>query len=309
MTAQEVELQVTQPLETELLGIPDQAMLRSTTKYAITAITLDFRDGTDIYWARQQVNERLSAIWENLPEGISGGVAPMSTPLSEMFMFTIENPALSLIERRQLLDWQIRPILRTVEGVADVNVLGGYAKTYQISPSAALMAQAGINFTQLEEVIAKNNLNLGAGRLIQGNDTLVVRAEGRINSLAELEHLVIKVDDKQIVRLAQVAEVSIGHLARYGAVTKDGIETTEALIIALKNSNTADVVAGVKQKLAELEPTLPPGTHSEVAIVLRAQLGKSYRQACSHAGRICRIAVVQYRIVCLYRKNLYAGAG
>ena len=126
MTAQEVELQVTQPLETELLGIPDQVMLRSTTKYAITAITLDFRDGTDIYWARQQVNERLSGIRENLPEDISGGVAPMSTPFSEMFMFTIENPALSLIERRQLLDWQIRPVLRTVEGVADVNVLGGY---------------------------------------------------------------------------------------------------------------------------------------------------------------------------------------
>jgi cobalt-zinc-cadmium resistance protein CzcA len=260
MTAQEVELQVTQPLETELLGIPDQAMLRSTTKYAITAVTLDFREGTDIYWARQQVNERLSSIWENLPDGISGGVAPMSTPLSEMFMFTIENPALSLIERRQLLDWEIRPILRTVEGVADVNVLGGYAKTYQISPSAALMAHAGINFTQLEEVIAKNNLNLGAGRLVQGNDTLIVRAEGRINSLDELENLVIKVDDKQIIRLGQVAEVSIGHLARYGAVTKDGTETTEALIIALKNSNTADVVAGVKRKLAELEPTLPPGT-------------------------------------------------
>jgi cobalt-zinc-cadmium resistance protein CzcA len=97
MTAEEVEQQVTQLLETELLGIPDQAMLRSTTKYAITDITLDFREGTDIYWARQQVNERLSNIRDSLPAGVSGGVAPMSTPLSEMFMFTIENPALSLI--------------------------------------------------------------------------------------------------------------------------------------------------------------------------------------------------------------------
>lgn len=260
MTAHEVEQQVTQPIETELLGIPDQEMLRSTTKYAITDITLDFSEGTDIYWARQQVAERLANIRENLPEGVSGGVAPMSTPLSEMFMFTIENPSLSLIERRQLLDWEIRPLLRTVAGVADVNVLGGYAKTYQVSPSAARMAQAGVNFSQLEQVIADNNLNMGAGRLVQGNDTLIVRAEGRIGGIEDLQQLVIDVDDKRIVRLRDVAEVSIGHLARYGAVTRDGAETTEALIIALKNSNTAEVVAGVKQKLLELEPSLPAGT-------------------------------------------------
>lgn len=260
MTAEEVEQQVTQVIETELLGIPDQQMLRSTTKYAITDITLDFREGTDIYWARQQVNERLANVRDTLPEGISGGVAPMSTPLSEMFMFTVENPQLSLMERRQLLDWEIRPILRTVEGVADVNVLGGYARTYQVSPRSASMAQAGVSMEQLEQVIRDNNLNLGAGRLEQGNDTLIVRTEGRINSLEQLANLVVKVDGQHIYRLADVAAVGIGHLARYGAVTKDGAETTEALIIALKNSNTAQVVAGVKRKLAELEPTLPAGT-------------------------------------------------
>ena len=260
MTAEEVEQQVTRVIETELLGIPDQQMLRSTTKYAITDITLDFREGTDIYWARQQVNERLANVRDTLPEGISGGVAPMSTPLSEMFMFTVENPQLSLMERRQLLDWEIRPILRTVEGVADVNVLGGYARTYQVSPRSASMAQAGVSMEQLEQVIRDNNLNLGAGRLEQGNDTLIVRTEGRINSLEQLANLVVKVDGQHIYRLADVAAVGIGHLARYGAVTKDGAETTEALIIALKNSNTAQVVAGVKRKLAELEPTLPAGT-------------------------------------------------
>ena len=114
MTAEEVEQQVTRVIETELLGIPDQEMLRSTTKYAITDITLDFREGTDIYWARQQVNERLVNVRDSLPRGVSGGVAPMSTPLSEMFMFTVENPQLSLRERRHLLDWEIRPALRTV---------------------------------------------------------------------------------------------------------------------------------------------------------------------------------------------------
>lgn len=260
MTAEEVEQQVTRVIETELLGIPDQEMLRSTTKYAITDITLDFREGTDIYWARQQVNERLANVRDSLPEGISGGVAPMSTPLSEMFMFTVENPQLSLRERRHLLDWEIRPALRTVAGVADVNVLGGFAQTYQVSPLSGRLAQAGISLAELEEVIRDNNLNLGAGRLEQGNDTLVVRTEGRINNLEELASLVVKVDGSHVYRLGDVAEVGIGHLARYGAVTVDGRETTEALIIALKNSNTGQVVAGVKQKLAELEPTLPAGT-------------------------------------------------
>lgn len=260
MTAEEVEQQVTHVIETELLGIPDQEMLRSTTKYAITDITLDFREGTDIYWARQQVNERLANVRDSLPQGISGGVAPMSTPLSEMFMFTVENPQLSLRERRHLLDWEIRPALRTVEGVADVNVLGGFAQTYQVSPLSGRLAQAGISLAELEEVVRDNNLNLGAGRLEQGNDTLVVRTEGRINNLEELAGLVVKVDGNHVYRLADVAEVGIGHLARYGAVTVDGRETTEALIIALKNSNTGQVVAGVKKKLAELEPTLPAGT-------------------------------------------------
>ena len=264
MTAEEVEQQVTQVIETELLGIPDQQMLRSTTKYAITDITLDFREGTDIYWARQQVNERLANVRDSLPADVSGGVAPMSTPLSEMFMFTVENPQLSLLERRHLLDWEIRPALRTVEGVADVNVLGGFARTYQISPLPPRLAQAGISLAELEQVIRDNNLNMGAGRLALGNDNLVVRTEGRIDSIEELAQLVVKVDGARIYRLGDVAEVEIGHLARYGAVTRNGEETTEALIIALKNSNTARVVDGVKAKLAELEPTLPAGTRLNV---------------------------------------------
>lgn len=264
MTAEEIEAQITQPIETELLGIPAQQMLRSTTKYAITDITLDFDDGTDIYWARQQVNERLSNLWENLPADINGGIAPMSTPLSEIFMFSIENPNLSLLERRQLLDWEIRPLLRTVPGVADVNVLGGYAKTFQITPDAVRLANAGLNFSSLEAAILNNNLNGGAGRLIKGNDALIVRSEGRIDDLQKLKNLVVKVDGQKVYRLKDVAEIGIGHLARYGAVTRDGEETTEALVIALKNSNTAEVVKGVKEKLSAIEASLPAGTQLNV---------------------------------------------
>jgi cobalt-zinc-cadmium resistance protein CzcA len=264
MTAEEVESQVTQRIETELLGIPQQAMLRSTTKYAIAVITLDFREGTDIYWARQQVNERLLSIRDSLPPGLSGGVAPMSTPLSEMFMFTVDNPSMSLMELRQLLDWEIRPALRTVEGVADVNVLGGFARTFQISPYPGKLAAVGMDLEQLAEVVSANNLNLGAGRLTQGNDAIIVRAEGRIQDLAALQDLVVKAQGKRVYRLADIAEVSIGHLSRYGAVTRDGKEAAEALVIALKNSNTAQVVAELKSKLAQLQPALPEGTRINV---------------------------------------------
>ena len=125
MTPEEVEARITAPIEIELLGIPHQTMLRSIAKYALTDITVDFEEGTDIYWARQQIAERLNGIWDNLPSGVSGGIAPMTTPLGEMFMFSIEGGGLSLMEKRDLLDWVIRPALRTIPGVADVNSLGG----------------------------------------------------------------------------------------------------------------------------------------------------------------------------------------
>lgn len=264
MTTEEIEAQVTQPIETELLGIPAQQMLRSTTKYAITDITLDFKEGTEIYWARQQVTERLANVWDSLPTGISGGIAPMSTPLSEMFMFTVENPAMSLMERRQLLDWEIRPLLRTVNGVAEVNVLGGYAKTYQISPDPQKMANAGVSFASLSQSIQANNLNGSIGRLDIGNDAIILRTEGRIDSITSLEKMVVHAANGNVYRLGDLSTVSISHLARYGSVTRNGIETTEAIVISLKNANTAEVVAGVRQKLAEITPSLPSGTKLNV---------------------------------------------
>ncbi|TVL30940.1 efflux RND transporter permease subunit [Shewanella xiamenensis] len=260
MTPEEIEAQITVPIETELLGIPQQSILRSTTKYAISDITLDFEEGTDIYWARQQVSERLSAVWDSFPEGVSGGVAPMSTPLSEIFMFSLENPNLSLLERRQLLEWEIRPLLRTVPGVADVNILGGYAKSFSISPNPAAMAAAGVSFAALQQAIVENNHNEGAGKLTIGTDTIIVRSEGRIDDIDELKQLVIKADNAKVYRLQDLADIQIGHLARYGAVTKDGNETAEALIIALKDANTAQVVNNIKEKLAQIGLTLPEGS-------------------------------------------------
>jgi cobalt-zinc-cadmium resistance protein CzcA len=264
MTAEEIEQRVTYPLETELLGIPRQAMLRSTTKYAITDITLDFVDGTDIYWARQQVNERLAGMLDELPFAVEGGLAPMSTPLSEMFMFTIENPDLSLQDKRQLLEWEIRPALRTVAGVADVNVLGGYARTYQVTPHAVVLAELGMGIAELEAAIVAQNLNAGVGRMLLGNDVLVVRVEGQVHSLEALEDIVVRSGPGGVYRLGDVADVAIGHLARYGAVTRNGEEAVQGLVIALRDSNTGAVVEGVKARLDELAQTLPAGTEINV---------------------------------------------
>ncbi len=264
MTAEEIEQRVTYPLETELLGIPRQAMLRSTTKYAITDITLDFVDGTDIYWARQQVNERLAGILDELPFAVEGGLAPMSTPLSEMFMFTIENPGLSLQDKRQLLEWEIRPALRTVAGVADVNVLGGYARTYQVTPHAVVLSELGLGIAELEAAIVAQNLNAGVGRMLLGNDVLVVRVEGQVHSLEALKDIVVRSGPGGVYRLGDVADVAIGHLARYGAVTRNGEEAVQGLVIALRDSNTGAVVEGVKARLDELAQTLPAGTEINV---------------------------------------------
>lgn len=264
MTAEEIEQRVTYPVETELLGIPRQSMLRSTTKYAITAITMDFVEGTDIYWARQQVNERLAGLIGEFPFAVEGGLAPMSTPLGEMFMFTVENPSLSLMERRRVLEWQIRPALRTVDGVADVNVLGGYARTYQVTPRPALLGALGLGIADLQAAIEGQNLNAGVGRVRLGNDVLVVRVEGRLTSLDSLADVVVSAGPDGVHRLRDVADVEIGHLARYGAVTRDGEEAVQGLVIALRDSNTGAVVAGVKERLAELEATLPPGTEINV---------------------------------------------
>ena len=264
MSAVEIESQVTRVIETELLGIPSQEMLRSTTKYSITDITIDFKNGTDIYWARQQVNERLMSILPSLPENISGGMAPMSTPLSEVFMFTVDNPSLSLIEKRELLDWHIRPLLRTVSGVADVNSLGGFVKTYEIVPDILLMQQYNISFNDIENSISQLNQNGGIGRLIKGNDALILRTEGKFENINAIKDTVIQVINNKVIRLSDFATIDEGALTRYGAVTKDGIEATQGLIIALKNSNTAQVVEKVKSKLNEIEASLPEGTKINV---------------------------------------------
>ncbi len=265
MTPEEVETRITAPIEVEMLGIPRQTMLRSVSKYALADITVDFEEEADIYWARQQVAERLSAIWDELPPDVSGGLAPMTTPLGEMFMFTVEGSGLTLSERRALLDWVIRPALRTVPGVADVNALGGMVRTFEVVPDPARLYAQDLSLEALAEALSANNRNDGAGRLVEGEEVLLVRAEGAIRSIDDLANIVVKSHPLEPIYVHDVAEVRIGAITRYGAVAKNGREeAVEGLVLGLRGANARELIKGVREKLAVLKPALPEGVQIRV---------------------------------------------
>ena len=265
MTPEEIESRIAIPIEVEMLGIPQQRILRSVSKYGLVDVTVDFNDGTDIYWARQQVAERLSNITADLPGGISGGMAPITTPLGEMFMFTVESPGMSLEERRSLLDWVIRPALRSVAGVADVNALGGKVHSFEVVPDAAKLAAVGLSTAKLKAAIESNNRNDGAGRLGEGDEVLLVRSEGSVKTQDDLRAIVVASKDGRTVRLADVATVRDGSVTRYGVVTQDGRgEAVEGLVLGLAGANAQQVVEGVTRKLDEIKPSLPKGVELKV---------------------------------------------
>ena len=265
MTPEEVEARITAPIEIELLGIPHQTMLRSVAKYALTDITVDFEEGTDIFWARQQIAERLNTMWGNLPAGVQGGIAPMTTPLGEMFMFTVEGGDLSLMERRDLLDWVIRPALRTVSGVADVNSLGGMVRSFEVIPDNSRLSARGISMDKLMQALEKNNRNDGAGRLTEGEEALIVRTEGRIKTLADVSTIVVDSKNDIPILVGDIAEVKIGALTRYGAVSKNGEgEAVTGLVLSLRGANARQTIVGVEKKLAEISLGFPKGVEAKV---------------------------------------------
>ncbi len=274
MTPEEIESRIAVPIEVEMLGIPNQRMLRSVSKYGLVDVTVDFQDGTDIFWARQQVGERLGNIATDLPQGISGGMAPITTPLGEMFMFTIESPEMSLEDRRSLLDWVIRPALRSVPGVADVNALGGKVRSFEVVADPVKLAAVGLSTAQLKAAIEANNRNDGAGRLGEGDEVLLVRSEGSIKTQDDLRAIIVKRGNGTSVRLGDVAVVRDGSVTRYGVVTQDGkAEAVQGLVLGLAGANAQKVVEGVTRKLEELKPTLPKGVEIKV-FYNRAELVK-----------------------------------
>jgi cobalt-zinc-cadmium resistance protein CzcA len=276
LTPEELESRVTAPIEIAARGIPHLVRMRSTTRYSIALLTFEFAEGTDIYWARAQVNERLSQVRDQLPDGASGGLAPIVTPLGEMLMFTLVGGNLTPTEQRSLIDWTIRPALRGLPGVADLNVLGGFVRTFEVVPSPAAMAARGITVAKLEQTLVGNNKNDGAGRVRDGEEALLVRAEGRLRTLDDIRAVVIASRATGIVRVGDVAEVHNGALPRHGVVVRNGEgEAVWALVLGLRGADARMVVNGVKARLAELEPSLPGGARIEIFYDRSELIGKA----------------------------------
>jgi len=268
MTPEEVEQRVVTPVEIEMLGIPNKRIVRSTAKYGIADITVDFDDGTDVYWARQQVNERLAGVVRDLPPTAIGGLAPITTPLGEMFMFTIEGERYSLAERRRVLDWVIRPALRTIPGVADVNALGGEVRSYEVIPDPVRLAARGVTLADLRQALQSNTRNDGAGRLVGGEEALVVRVEAGVLGTQDIGQVVVsdqRARQGTLVTVADIATVRLGSATRYGAVSHDGKgETVQGLVLGLRGANAREVVKAVEERLAALRTQLPEGMSTRV---------------------------------------------
>ncbi|OOC16273.1 cytochrome-c peroxidase [Helicobacter pylori] len=260
---EEMENNIVRPLELELLGLKGQKSLRSISKYSISDITIDFDDSVDIYLARNIVNERLSSVMKDLPVGVEGGMAPIVTPLSDIFMFTIDGN-ITEIEKRQLLDFVIRPQLRMISGVADVNSIGGFSKAFVIVPDFNDMARLGVSISDLESAVRVNLRNSGAGRVDRDGETFLVKIQTASLSLEDIGKITVSTNLGHL-HIKDFAKVISQSRTRLGFVTKDGIgETTEGLVLSLKEANTKEIITQVYQKLEELKPLLPSGVSLNV---------------------------------------------
>ncbi len=260
---EEMENNIVRPLELELLGLKGQKSLRSISKYSISDITIDFDDSVDIYLARNIVNERLSSVMKDLPVGVEGGMAPIVTPLSDIFMFTIDGN-ITEIEKRQLLDFVIRPQLRMISGVADVNSIGGFSRAFVIVPDFNDMARLGVSISDLESAVRVNLRNSGAGRVDRDGETFLVKIQTASLSLEDIGKITVSTNLGHL-HIKDFAKVISQSRTRLGFVTKDGVgETTEGLVLSLKDANTKEIIAQVYQKLEELKPFLPSGVSLNV---------------------------------------------
>jgi len=260
---EEIEQQITFPIEQVLSGLPKLEQLRSVSKFGLSQVVITFQDGTDIYFARQLVNERLGTV--ALPEGNDKPrMGPVSTGLGEVFHYVVTGAGDDLTELRTIHDWVIKPMLRTVKGTAEVNSWGGYEKQYQVRIDPNKLDRYKLTFDQVMEAVQKNNRNVGGGNVRRGSQMLLVRGIGRVVSVEQIKGIVITSTDGVPIKVADVADVEIGHEVRRGAVTADGKgEVVLGLGFMLMGENSHEVTWAMKKKLAAIEKTLP----SDVKVV------------------------------------------
>lgn len=273
--AEESEKLVTLPLERELAGLPGVEEMRSITKFGLSQVTLQFKDGTDIYRARQLVAERLQGVLEQLPPGVLPRLAPISTGLGEIFYYNVQYRAgatnkpstelAQLIELSEIQQYTIKPLLRTVPGIAEINESGGYEKQYVIQPKPAALAEVGMTFSELAGLVAQNVANAGGGIISRGGQQLTIRAVSRITSVEEIANLPLKFGAGVTPLLVKdVAEVRVGTKFRTGAATLNGQETVVGTTMMLAGQNSREVAERVKARLAEIQTKLPDGVEIQI---------------------------------------------
>jgi len=254
----EVEQLVTYPIEQSVAGLPHSTQVRSLSKFGLSMVTVVFADGTDIYFARQLVMERMLSARDELPEGIKSNLGPISTGLGEVFQYTLESSERDLMELRALQDWVVRPILRTVPGVAGVDSFGGFVRQYHVVADPAALQRFHLTLGELSTAVAANNGVAGGGYVERGGEQFVVRGDGWIRDLEDLGQIVVAYREGGPVLLDQVANVTIGPEIRQGAISRDGDgERVAGIVLMLRGASGRDVVAGVKEKLEVARRSLP----------------------------------------------------
>lgn len=264
----ETEQRITFPIETAMAGLPGLQQTRSLSRSGLSQVTVIFKDGTDIFFARQLVNERLQVAREQLPEGVEAQMGPISTGLGEIFLWTVETEEGALKEDgtpytptdlRVIQDWIIKPQLRNVPGVAEINTIGGFAKEYQIAPDPKRLAAHRLTLTDLVTALERNNANVGAGYIERSGEQLLIRAPGQLASIDDIANIVISSSDGTPIRVRNVAQVEIGRELRTGAATENGREVVLGTVFMLIGENSRAVSQAVAKRLEEINRTLPEG--------------------------------------------------
>ncbi len=264
----EVEQRITYPIETLMAGMPKLEHTRSTSRYGLSQVTVVFAEGTDIYFARQLVNERISQAKEKLPVRITPEMGPTSTGLGEIFMWTVEakegalkadGTPYSPMDLREIQDWIIKPQLRNVPGVNEINTVGGYVKQYQIAPQTDKLVAMGLSLNDLVDALEKNNANVGAGYIEKSGEQYLIRVPGQVSNIDDIANIVVTAKTGVPVRIKDVAEVVIGHESRSGAATENGKEVVLGTVFMLTGENSRTVSAAVEKQLAQINTTLPNG--------------------------------------------------
>ncbi|MBK8256451.1 MAG: efflux RND transporter permease subunit [Polyangiaceae bacterium] len=262
----EVEQYVTVPVERTMAGIPKTTEIRSISKYGISVVTIVFEDGTDIYFARQLVGERLREADNAVPKTYgSPEMGPITSGLGEIYQFTVQNNNLTVMQLEELLDWHIAPQLRSVPGIVEVNSFGGEDRQYQIVIDPSRLQAAGLSISHVAEAIEKSNSNAGGGYIEHNREHFVIGTNGLVKSLDDLRHVVVGATPQGVpITVETVADVQFGPRLRKGAATKDGKgEVVVGLALMLLGENSRTVTQAVKDKLAALQPSLPEGTRIE----------------------------------------------